>query len=93
MRVHHRIARLEDRLQVGTNRDGTCRYCTGREKELGGRYVTLDDRAFRMKSWCGTQRVRDDRTPTPCPRCGKDMNTYIHIVEVDLIAKRRAEGG
>ena len=37
MRVSHRIARLEDRLQVGTNKDGTCKYCTGRERELGGR--------------------------------------------------------
>ena len=31
--------------------------------------------------------------PTLCPGCGKDLNTYIVIQYVDLITKRRAEGG
>jgi hypothetical protein len=90
--VSHRIARLEDRLQIGVNKDGTCRYCTGREKELGGRYVVLWDEPP-PAPWHGQRRPPDDPTPTPCPRCGRDMNTYIQIVHEDLIAKRRAEGG
>ena len=92
MRVSQRIDRLENRLQVGTNRDGTCRYCSGREVELGRRVVVVRE----TPDPDGLDRLfppRPQPPPTLCPRCGRDVNLTVIVRHVDMIAKRRAEVG
>ena len=79
MFLTHRIARLEDRLLAGTYRDGSCRYCAGRERELG-KVVVFDQHG---EGPVFPKREQDD-TPTPCPKCGKDLNLHIVIQRVSI---------
>jgi hypothetical protein len=79
MAIDRRIARLEDRLLVGTNRDGSCRYCTGRERELG-RVVVFDQ----YQEGPVFPKKNNDPTPTPCPQCGHDLNTRIVVHRVSI---------
>lgn len=77
MRVNQRIARLEDRLLCGINRDGTCRYCAGREDELGKIVILHDPPESDDMVRLGLQRVNPP--PTLCPACGRDLNTTMVV--------------
>lgn len=81
MRVNARIARLEDRLMAGTNPDGSCRYCAGRERELG-KVVVLHDPPRDEEAIDRLYPPRPNPGPTPCPKCGRDMNIRIVIQRV-----------
>lgn len=91
VRVQHRLARLEDRLLVGTNRDGSCRHCAGREDELGKIVVLHDPPESDDMVRLGLQR--GNPPPTLCPACGRDLNTTIVVERVDMIAHRKTNSG
>lgn len=90
MRVSHRIAKLEDRSTVGVDREGKCRWCHGRREERGGKVVVIRPPQPFMN---GQTATTDTPTPTLCPHCGKDMNTYVVINYVNRIAERGFEIG
>ena len=83
MRVNHRIARLEDRLLVGTNPDGSCRHCAGRERELG-KVVVVHDPPQDEEGMNRLFPPRPNPGLTPCPMCGRDMNVTIVVKRVSI---------
>ncbi|HMN42484.1 MAG TPA: hypothetical protein PKE29_16710 [Phycisphaerales bacterium] len=92
MSIINRIARLEDRLLVSANRDGSCRHCTGRERELGKVVVEHDP----PRDEDGVDRVagrRPNPPPTPCPACGRDMNVTIVVRRVPIEEWAAGRGG
>ena len=90
MNVTRRIAKLESFHRVGPDADGACGYCRGRERELG-KVVVVYDPPREPEVRFGP--VRPQPGPTPCPRCGRDMNVTIVVRRVDLLSKQREETG
>lgn len=80
MYMNRRLAILEDRLLAGTNRDGSCRYCAGREDELGKIVILHDPPESDDLARRGVERVNPP--PTLCPACGRDLNTTIVVTRV-----------
>ena len=89
--MKHRIARLEANRGIGPSADGACGYCRGRENELGKVVVMHDPPSY--QPLCRLDSPRPQPGPTPCPRCGRDMNITILVRHVDLMAERRADVG
>ena len=68
---------------AGTNPDGSCRYCSGRERELG-EVVVLHDPPRDEEAIDRLYPPRPNPGPTPCPQCGRDLNTTIVVKRVSI---------
>ena len=91
MGINHRIAKLESHHGIGADADGACGHCRGRERELGKVVVVHERPDYQpIGKW---DTLRPQPGPTPCPRCGRDLNTTIVVRRIDLMAKRRADAG
>ena len=82
-----RIARLEERAGLRPDADGRCGHCRGRRNL--GRTVLFEQ----IEGDPVQMRPGADATPTPCPRCGQNLNVHIVIRHVDMMRERRREMG